>query len=43
VVAIYSYIISGKESGIQNDDADVDQNGQVNSADVVAVYNIIID
>lgn len=43
VVAIYSYIISGKESKIDPEDADVDQNGQVNSADVVAVYNIIID
>ena len=43
VVAIYSYIINGTESGIIDYFADVDENLKVNTADVVNVYKLIID
>ena len=42
VVAIYTYIITGQESGISDTDADVNRDGNVNTADVTAVYSIII-
>ena len=43
VVAIYSYIISGTESGMVDYFADVDENLKVNTADVVNVYKLIIE
>ena len=43
VVAIYSYIINGTESGIIDYFADVDENLKVNTADVVNVYKLIIE
>ena len=42
VVAVYSYIIKGTESGFDFDSANVNDDSGVNSADVVAIYNIII-
>ncbi|MBQ7741409.1 MAG: hypothetical protein IJT90_00560 [Bacteroidaceae bacterium] len=42
VVGIYSYIISGAESGITVGQADLNSDGKVNSADVVALYRHII-
>lgn len=42
VVAIYTLIISGQESGISETDADVNRDGKINTADVTAVYSIII-
>ena len=41
VVAIYSFIIDGDDSGIEMDNADVNGDGLVNTADVTAVYNIV--
>ncbi|MBO4731173.1 MAG: InlB B-repeat-containing protein, partial [Bacteroidaceae bacterium] len=41
VVAVYSYIISGDESGVDRDRADVNNDGYVNTADVTAIYYII--
>lgn len=41
VVAVYSYIISGDESGIERERADVNNDGFVNTADVTAIYYII--
>ena len=42
-MAIYAYIIEGEASGYTKEAADVDGSGDVNSADVVAVYDIIIN
>ena len=41
VVAVYSYIINGDESGIDRERADVNNDGFVNTADVTAIYYII--
>ena len=43
VVAVYSYIIDGDDSGIAKAAADVDGDGNVTTADVVAIYDIIIN
>jgi hypothetical protein len=43
VVAIYSYIISGTESGKVDYFVDVDGNLEVNTSDVVNVYKLIIE
>ena len=43
VVAVYSHIINGNESGIMNYFADANLDGKVNTADVVAIYNAIIN
>ena len=42
VTAVYSYIISGDESGFTKAIADVNGDGDVNTADVTAIYGIII-
>lgn len=42
VTAVYSFIISGSESGFTSAIADVNKDGDVNSADVVAIYTIIV-
>ncbi|MBP5629800.1 MAG: leucine-rich repeat protein [Bacteroidaceae bacterium] len=42
VVAVYTYIEKGAESGINRDDANVNGDDNVNTADVVAIYDIII-
>ena len=41
VVAVYNYIISGDESGVERERADVNNDGFVNTADVTAIYYII--
>lgn len=41
VVAVYSYIISGVDSGVDRERADVNNDGNVNTADVTAIYYII--
>ena len=41
--AVYSYIISGENSGILLENADVNDDGEVNSADIVAIYRIILN
>ena len=41
-MAIYSYIEQGDASGFSRKRANVDGDDDVNTADVVAVYNIII-
>ncbi|MBP5360963.1 MAG: hypothetical protein J6129_05730, partial [Bacteroidaceae bacterium] len=42
VVAVYSFIEKGEESGISRDDANVNGDDNVNTADVVAIYDVII-
>ena len=43
VVAVYNYITSGADSGIELSSADVNGDNVVNSGDVVEVYNLIIN
>lgn len=42
VVAVYSFIEGGAESGFARADCDVNRDGKANTADVVAIYSIII-
>ena len=43
VVAVYSFIENGAESGFIRADCDVNRDGKANTADVVAIYSIIIN
>ena len=42
VVAVYTFIEKGSESGFTREAADVNRDGSVNTADVVAIYTAII-
>ena len=42
MVAVYGFIIQGEESGFTAKAADVNGDGDVNSADVVAIYTAIV-
>ncbi|MBO4730745.1 MAG: dockerin type I repeat-containing protein, partial [Bacteroidaceae bacterium] len=42
VVAVYTFIEKGAESGFTREAADVNRDGSVNTADVVAIYTAII-
>ena len=43
VAAIYSYIMSGEDSGFTHTSADVNGDNDVNTADVTAIYSCIIN
>ena len=43
VVAVYTYIEQGDDSGFTRDFANVNRDDKINTADVVAIYDIIIN